>query len=113
MADAALAMADELASAPIMSPALPVVQNVTGRPEVDAEALRRGLAEQITGSVRWADSVRAMVAAGIDELIEFGPGSVLTGLAKRIVPELSSYNVNSMPSAEALPAWLMGVERAE
>jgi len=66
----------------------PVIVNVTARPETGAEALRRALLEQVTSPVRWVESVLRMKELGIDALVEVGPGRVLAGLLKRIVPEL-------------------------
>lgn len=85
--------AEELEAAimatPFAAPSCPVYQNVDGMPQTDPEAIRRHLVEQLTGSVRWTQSVRAMVADGMTEFKEFGPGQVLTGLISRIAPELA------------------------
>jgi [acyl-carrier-protein] S-malonyltransferase len=112
MAPAAAAMAEELASAEIRDAAVPVVQNFTAAPESRAAALRQGLADQITGSVRWTESVRAMAALGVDQVVEFGPGTVLSGLIKRTAAGLACYNVNSAASCEGLAGWLAGGEGA-
>ncbi|RME11577.1 MAG: ACP S-malonyltransferase, partial [Ardenticatenia bacterium] len=54
------------------------------QPTTDVDAIRHELIEQLTGSVRWTESVQAMRAAGVQTFIEFGPGGVLSGLIKRI-----------------------------
>ena len=51
--------------------------------------------------MRWEESVCAMVAAGADTMIEFGPGNVLTGLLRRTLPDVKSFNINSVETLEA------------
>ncbi|MBO5923173.1 MAG: ACP S-malonyltransferase, partial [Lentisphaeria bacterium] len=58
-------------------------------------------AGQVAGSVRWEESVNAMVAAGADTMIEFGPGNVLTGLMRRTLPDVKCFNINSVETLEA------------
>ena len=64
--------------------AIPVVANVDARPVIEPEAIRRGLIDQVTGAVRWTESVLTLRDLGVRRLIEPGPGHVLTGLVKRI-----------------------------
>jgi [acyl-carrier-protein] S-malonyltransferase len=64
--------------------AVPVVTNVDARPETRGRALRDALARQVDAPVRWVESVRALAAEGVDRGIEIGPGSVLSGLVRRI-----------------------------
>jgi len=85
MAPAVEAFEPHLAAAPLRDPAIPVVANATAEPVSDAEELRRLLARQLTGRVRWTESVRRMAALGVDTFIEVGPGTVLSGLIKRTV----------------------------
>ncbi len=99
MASAAEAMATELAAIDFAPARVPVVQNVTAAPTTDPDQLRAGLAQQVTGSVRWTQSVQAMVAAGVTTLVECGPGAVLTGLLKRIDASITGINVNNLDSA--------------
>lgn len=106
MESAAVAMRAELEAVEIRDSALAVIQNVNAEPTTSAQQFVEGLAAQITGSVRWTQSVETMVKLGVTEFIEFGPGTVLTGLVKRIAPGLSTYNVNSMDSADGLAAYL-------
>jgi [acyl-carrier-protein] S-malonyltransferase len=74
-----------LAAAPLRDPLIPVVANATAEPVTSAGELRRLLARQLTGRVRWTESVRRMAALGVDTFIEVGPGTVLSGLIKRTV----------------------------
>jgi [acyl-carrier-protein] S-malonyltransferase len=85
MAPAVEVFEPHLAAAPLRDPAIPVVANATAEPVTDAEELRMLLARQLTGRVRWTESVRRMAALGVDTFIEVGPGTVLSGLIKRTV----------------------------
>lgn len=84
MQPAADRLAAELAGVAIKAPSVPVVANVTAAPTQDPAAIRRLLVEQVTGMVRWEESVRALAAAGVTRAFELGAGSVLRGLVKRI-----------------------------
>lgn len=89
MQPAADAMAEALAAASIAAPGVPVVVNVRARPESDPEAIRKLLVEQVTGRVRWRESVEWMAGeGGIATFAEVG-GKVLTGMLKRIAPDSS------------------------
>lgn len=106
MQPAAEAMAAELAAADLHDARVPVYQNVTAAPAREAEALRQGLVDQITGSVQWTASVQAMAAAGLTRAVELGPGKVLRGLVGRIAPDLAVYNVAEPADADGLASWL-------
>lgn len=81
-ADEALAQA--LAETPVSAPRIPVYSNVDARPHDRPDEIRQLLVRQVLGPVLWEDSVRAMLAAGVDAFYEIGPGGVLKGLLKRI-----------------------------
>ena len=85
MAPAADIFRSSLAAAPLRDPAIPVISNATGQPVTSAEDLRELLARQLTGPVRWTESVRRLADLGVDTFIEVGPGTVLSGLIKRTV----------------------------
>jgi [acyl-carrier-protein] S-malonyltransferase len=102
MQDAADALEKKLCTAEIADLDIPVVANVTADFEVAASEVRENLAKQITGSVRWVESVQRMVSAGVDVFVELGPGNVLAGLIKRIAPEVEVYSVGDKSSLEAL-----------
>lgn len=84
MAPAAEAMRGALAATTFNAPALPVVTNITAQAESDPAKLRGLLVEQITGTVRWRESVLWMAAQGVTEIVEIGAGKVLSGLVRRI-----------------------------
>jgi [acyl-carrier-protein] S-malonyltransferase len=87
MQPAADAMAQALAGVEIRAPVVPLVANVLAAPVSDPAEIRARLVEQVTGSVRWADSVAFMAGAGVDSFYELGAGKVLSGLVKRIAPD--------------------------
>lgn len=101
MQPAAEAMADALASVVVGPPAVPLVANVTAEPTSDPDTIRNQLVEQVTGMVRWRESVAAMADAGVDEFIEIG-GKVLAAMVKRIAPEAKVTTVLSIEDIEAL-----------
>jgi [acyl-carrier-protein] S-malonyltransferase len=106
MQPAADAMAEALAKVTIKAPVLPVVANVSARPISDPLEIVRSLVLQVTGTVRWRESVRAMAAAGVSAFYELGPGKVLSGLVKRIVESAQSLAISSpADAATAKNAW--------
>ena len=102
MAPAADAMAEALAAIVLQPPLIPLIANVTAEPVREPEAIRRLLVQQVTGLVRWRESVLAMKAAGVESLVELGAGKVLTGLARRIDRELAATAVGTPADVEAL-----------
>ncbi|MHC2107411.1 ACP S-malonyltransferase [Methylobacterium sp. CM6246] len=87
MAPAADAMARALSAVTLNAPRVPLYANVTAAPVAEPDAIRAALVEQVTGTVRWRESVAAMAGAGADQFYELGAGKVLTGLVKRIAPQ--------------------------
>jgi [acyl-carrier-protein] S-malonyltransferase len=84
MQPAADAMAKALAQVTIGKPAAPLVSNVLAAPITDPDEIRRRLIEQVTGTVRWRESVAYMAGHGVTRFFEIGAGKVLSGLVKRI-----------------------------
>ena len=101
MAPAGEKLAGELENTAFEMPAVPVYHNRTADVASSVEDMRALLAGQVAGSVRWEECLRRAVAAGVDTVIEFGPGNVLTGLARRTVPELKLININSTETLAA------------
>lgn len=101
MQPAAEAMAEALAGATLSAPLVPVYANVTAAPVADADTIKRLLVEQVTGRVRWRESVIAMFAAGVSDYVEFG-GKVLAPMVKRSAPDATATSVISMDDIEAL-----------
>jgi len=102
MQEAADAMFEALRAATIENLAIPVVANYTANFESSRDEVRENLAKQVTGSVRWVESVQRILDAGAEVLIELGAGNVLAGLIKRIAPEAEVYSVTDKASLEAL-----------
>lgn len=100
MQPAADVMAEALAAVRIAPPTVPLVANVTARTAVDPDEIRRLLVAQVTGAVRWRESVLFMQGAGVDTLVELGAGKVLTGLAKRIHGDLAGLSIQGPKDVE-------------
>jgi len=105
MQPAADAMAEALAAAPIRPPLVPVYANVTAAPAADPDLIRELLVQQVTGTVRWRESVETMWAAGVTDYVEFG-AKVLGPMIKRIAPDATVTSVITMADIEALAARL-------
>lgn len=101
MKPAADKLAVALESITFNAPAVPVINNVDVKAETDAAAIRHALVRQLYSPVRWTESVEAMAAQGVTQLLEMGPGKVLTGLTKRIVDSLTAAAVNDTASLAA------------
>ncbi|MFC3070193.1 ACP S-malonyltransferase [Phenylobacterium soli] len=102
MQPAADEMAAALAAATILAPRAPVVANVTARPTNDPEIIRGLLVEQVTGRVRWRESMLWLAGeGGVTRFAEAGAGKVLSGMAKRIAPEAEAVPLNTPADLEA------------
>ncbi len=97
-------MARAVAATPLRDPQVPVIANTSAEPLTSAEALRQELVQQLVQPVQWQRSVEYLRSQGVDGVIEFGPGRVLTGLVRRIDRSLSVRNVSDLASAHALAA---------
>ena len=101
MQPAAEAMRDALGYVVVEAPSVPLYANVTAQPERDPDTIRNQLVEQVTGMVRWRESVANMFDAGVHEFVELG-GKVLGGMVKRIAPDANVTSVVSIEDIEAL-----------
>ena len=77
----------------MLSPKIPVVNNIEVKVETDPDRIRAALYEQAFGPVRWVECVRAIQARGVDTIVECGPGKVLAGLVKRIDGTLNAASI--------------------
>jgi [acyl-carrier-protein] S-malonyltransferase len=102
MTSASSEFATDLDTVAIANPHPPVVCNVDARDVRTAVELRERLRAQLTSPVRWIDCVQRLVALGAEMLIEVGPGTVLSGLARRIVPEVRAISVSTPDAAARL-----------
>src|SRR4029453_8591305 len=101
MQPAAEAMADALSYVVVETPAVPLVANVTAEPVTDPDTIRSQLVEQVTGIVRWRESVANMKDAGVEEFVELG-GKVVGAMVKRIAPESKVTSLVTIEDIEAL-----------
>jgi [acyl-carrier-protein] S-malonyltransferase len=113
MQPAADRLAPVLSEVEIAPPAVPVVANVTGRPTLDPEELRRRLLEQITSPVRWADGVRWMLSKGLRRHYEVGPGRVLQGLLRRTDAEAECVSINDAEDVRAFAETMQSEQPSE
>ncbi|MBB5710870.1 ACP S-malonyltransferase [Sphingomonas xinjiangensis] len=101
MQPAADAMEKALADVAIQAPLVPLYANVTAAPVADPATIRTLLVEQVTGMVRWRESVAAMGEAGVTDFVELG-GKILAGMVKRITPDIPVTSVVTMDDIETL-----------
>jgi [acyl-carrier-protein] S-malonyltransferase len=101
MQPAADAMADALSYEVLQAPAVTLYANVTAAPTSDPDTIRGQLVDQVTGMVRWRESIANMAAAGVDEFVELG-GKVLGPMVKRITPDAKVTSVVTIEDIEAL-----------
>ncbi len=101
MAPAAKVMEAALAESNLKAPAVPLIANVTADLVHDAATIKSLLVQQVTGMVRWVDSIERMKALGVTRVIEIGHGNVLAGLIKRIAPEIAVVNIGTPEDLES------------
>ncbi len=106
MGPAADAMAAALQATDIRAPIIPVVTNVSAQAEKDPATIRALLVDQVTGVVRWRESVQWMKQNGVTEMVEIGAGKVLCGLVKRIEPDVTTSAIGTPEQIETLIAAL-------
>lgn len=106
MQPAAEAMAVALATTTLRAPASPLVPNISVVPTSDTETIRHGLVQQVTGTVRWRETVLVMRDAGVRRFVEIGAGKVLTGLVRRTFPEAETFSVGTPDDIAAVAAAL-------
>jgi [acyl-carrier-protein] S-malonyltransferase len=108
MQPAADAMREALGNVTVNAPVVPVVANVEAAPITDPAAIRDALVRQVTGTVRWRESVAYMAAQGVDSFYEVGSGKVLTGLVKRIAAGASASAIGTPEDVAAFKTSLNG-----
>ena len=102
MAPAADVMAEALAEAALRPPVVPVIANVSAAKVTEPAAIRALLVRQVTATVRWRESVAAMMALGVDSFAELGAGKVLAGLVRRIAPDAAAASAGTPAEIETL-----------
>jgi [acyl-carrier-protein] S-malonyltransferase len=104
MQPAAEVMADALGKVTIKQPVVPLIANVTAAPVTEPQQILHGLVEQVTGTVRWRESVAFMAAAGVTNFYEVGSGKVLSGLVKRIADGANGMSIGTPDDIAAFKA---------
>jgi [acyl-carrier-protein] S-malonyltransferase len=108
MVTAQTKLADALKTVSMTPPSVPVVSNVTAQPAGSVDEIKSLLVRQVTSSVRWTDSMRWMIAHGFTRFIELGPGTVLSGLMKRINKDMEVLTVSDCATLDAAVEKLRG-----
>lgn len=103
---ASVQLAQRLAGVPMTSPSVPLINNIDVAAESDPARIRDALARQAAGPVRWSEIISRMAADGVTHVVECGPGKVLSGLTKRIVPTLESLSISDRASLDDVLARL-------
>jgi [acyl-carrier-protein] S-malonyltransferase len=99
-------MGEALAAATLSTPRFPVISNVTAAPVLDTQEIKTLLVKQVTGVVRWRESVAYIVDHGVDTIFEVGAGRVLTGLSKRIRSQADARSVGTPDDIKSFGDWL-------
>lgn len=102
MSEASKRLAEALNDIEFRTPDIPIVNNADARFLNDAESIKDSLVRQLSNPLLWEDSIRNIAASGINTFIEVGPGKVLSGLIKRIVPETKVFNVEDVRTLEGV-----------
>lgn len=102
MKEAATKLSGKLGAVTFSKAQIPVVANVTAKPVREGSEIRQLLVDQVYSPVLWEDSVAWLLEQGVDTFVEFGPGSVLTGLVKKIDKTVKLYNISSLESFASL-----------
>jgi [acyl-carrier-protein] S-malonyltransferase len=108
MAPAADAMREALAGVKIQNPVVPLIANVRAAPVTDAQEIAALLVEQVTGQVRWRETVEWFAANNVMTLFEIGSGKVLTGLARRIDKSVTGVSINTAGDIDTALVALLG-----
>ncbi len=104
LAGAGEKLAAELEKATVKEPAIPYYCNVEAAPVTDSSRVKELLAKQVTGTVRWRETMNLMIAEGVDTFIEIGPGKTLTGFLRKISRDVTAKNVETVENLQALSA---------
>jgi [acyl-carrier-protein] S-malonyltransferase len=106
MQPAAQRLREQLASVTLSAPQIPVINNIDVAQESDASRIRDALYRQAFGPVRWVETMAHMQQLGVSHVVECGPGKVLTGMVKRIAPELQSQALFDPATLAETLAWI-------
>jgi [acyl-carrier-protein] S-malonyltransferase len=90
---ASMKLAKALETIEIRNPIVPLIANITAKPVTTRDEIREGLVNQVSGSVKWEQSVREMIALGVTTFVEIGAGKVLSGLIKKIDRQVKTFNI--------------------
>ena len=113
MAPAGTALEKKFEAVAFAQPRIPVIFNCLGNLKAEEDAIPDLLVKQVQSSVYMEDSIRAMAKMGVDAIIEIGPGKVLSGFARKTVPEIPVFSIESVADVEGLPSLLAELNKEE
>ena len=93
MKPAQIIMQEALNNLQFKNPVIPIISNITALPEINPQNLKKNLIDQVTGTVRWRETMNLANKLGVEKIIELGSGKVLTGIAKRMVKNVVTLNI--------------------
>jgi len=102
MQPAQLTMEEALNNLEFQQPTLPIISNINAKPETDPNKLRMNLINQVTGTVKWRETMLLAKKLGVQKIIELGSGKVLTGIAKRMIENVSILNIENSADLEKI-----------
>ncbi len=94
-------LAQAIEATAFKAPICPVYQNVTASAETDPAVIKKNLVAQLTSSVRWTQTMQNMIAAGVDEFVEVGPGKVLQGLIRKTSRDVKGSGISTLADINA------------
>ena len=102
MKPAAIKMEEKINKTNFINPSIKIVNNVTGKPEINSNVIKKLLIDQIFCTVRWRESLIHMSESGVKNFIEIGPGKTLTGMVKRTIKDANCFSINSITDIKNL-----------
>lgn len=106
MQPAASDLAQFLSTTPVQNATIPIISNISATPLTEAEAIRAELAQQISASVQWMQTIEYLVSVGVSIFIEIGPGQALTGMVRRIAKGVNTLNISNVADIEKAVAYV-------
>ena len=102
MKPAAIKMEEKINKTKFVNPSVEIVNNVTAKPEINYDIIKRLLIKQIFSTVKWRESLINMSELGVNDFIEIGPGKILTGMVKRTIKHANCFSINSITDIKNL-----------
>ena len=102
MKSAAVKMEEKINKTNFVNPSIKIINNVTAKPEINSNIIKKLLIDQIFCTVKWRESLIHMSESGVKNFIEIGPGKALTGMVKRTIKDANCFSINSITDIKNL-----------